>query len=429
MRDRAGRQALERSLAVDALLYSASAIFAVRSMGASSLLRNRTWAEFAWPAYAAGASVAVVLAVVGARLARAQVLWARLALAAVVAAGAVFVPLAVEVQWRTEPARAPASSLHPYGASEVVLTEGAARELLRGSDPYSASFTSHELDGRSPSTAQHFPYLPGMIAFGLPYALAPGAAWTDARLFFLAVTAVAAALALRRWRAPPEQRLRAVQVLVVLPTGAAALVTGGDDVPVLALCLLALALFDSGRRAASMWAAAAAAILKLTAWPLLLALAVAAPRGHGRLALGAVGLVTLTAAAAGPVDFVDDVLLFPAGLSDLPSPAASTTLGSTMIAPVRESPTSRVVMTVALLAVGLAVAVIVLRALARRTRVSAADVAIATGLVLLAVIVLAPVARSGYLVYPLDLFAWAMVLRSREPVSVRVGESREALAW
>jgi hypothetical protein len=150
-----------------------------------------------------------------------------------------------------------------------------------------------------------------MIAFGLPYALAPEAAWTDARLFFLAVTAVAAALALRRWRAPPEQRLRAVQVLVVLPTGAAALVTGGDDVPVLALCLLALALFDSGRRAASMWAAAAAAILKLTARPLLLALAVMAPRGRGRLALGAVGLVTLTAAAAGPVDFVDDVLFFP----------------------------------------------------------------------------------------------------------------------
>jgi hypothetical protein len=178
-----------------------------------------------------------------------------------------------------------------------------------------------------------------------------------------------------------------------------------------------------------MWAAAAAAILKLTAWPLLLALAVAAPRGRARLALGAVGLVTLTAAAAGPVDFVDDVLLFPAGLSDLPSPAASTTLGSTMIAPVRESPTSWVVMTVALLTVGLAVAVIVLRMLARRTRIGAADAAIAAGLVLLAVIVLAPVARSGYLVYPLDLFAWAMVLRAREPVSVRVGESREALAW
>jgi hypothetical protein len=86
-------------------------------------------------------------------------------------------------------------------------------------------------------------------------------------------------------------------------------------------------------------------------------------------------------------------------------------------------------MTVALLAVGLAVAVIVLRMLARRTRVGAADAAIAAGLVLLAVIVLAPVARSGYLVSPLDLFAWAMVLRAREPVSVRVGESREALAW
>ena len=54
--------------------------------------------------------------------------------------------LGFEVQWRSEPNRAPASALHPYGASEVVVTEGAARALLRGRDPYSMRFASPERD-------------------------------------------------------------------------------------------------------------------------------------------------------------------------------------------------------------------------------------------------------------------------------------------
>src|SRR5262249_33106719 len=153
-------------------------------------------------------------------------------------AGAVVVPLALEAHWRNDPSRAPASALHPYGASEIVVTEGAADALVHGRDPYSTKFTSPELDGRSPSTGQHFPCLPGMLEFGLPRALVPDTPWSDARFFFLAATLAAAAFTARRWRAPPGHRLRALQVLIVLPTGAAALATGGDDVPVLALCLL-----------------------------------------------------------------------------------------------------------------------------------------------------------------------------------------------
>jgi hypothetical protein len=393
----------------DALLYGASAVFAAQVLGSSSMLRNRTWAELASPAYAGAAVAALLLAALAARLGDARLLRARVALAVLVLVGAVAMPLALAAQWRADPSRAPASALHPYGSSEIVVTEGAAQAFVHGRDPYSTRFTSPELDGRSPSTGEHFPYLPGMIAFGLPRALVPDSPWSDARFFFLAATLAAGAFALRRWRAPPGHRLRALQVLVVLPTGAAALVTGGDDVPVLALCLLALVLFDRQRHAASAAAAAGAALLKLTAWPLLLVLAV--PSRRIRVAAGSVAAALLVVAAAGPTAFVDDVLLFPTGLTNLPSPASTTTLGSMMIAPVQGSP-YRVLITLALLAVALGVTVLVLRALAFRRAIGAPEAAAAAAVVLLALIVLAPVARAGYVVYPFDLFAWAVLLRS-----------------
>jgi hypothetical protein len=373
------------------------------------MLRNRSWAELASPVYAGAATAALVLALLASRLGRAMLLRARIALALLALVGAVAIPLALEAQWRTEPTRAPANALHPYGASELVVTEGAANAVVHGRDPYSTEFTSPELDGRSPSTGEHFPYLPGMIAFGIPRALVPGTPWSDARFFFLVATLVAAAFALRGWHAPPGHRLRALQVLIVLPTGAAALATGGDDVPVLALCLLALVLFDRGRHAGSAVAAAGAALLKLTAWPLLVVLAV--PSRRVRVALGSVGAVALLAAAAGPSDFVDDVLLFPTGLTRLPSPASTTTLGSMMIAPVQESP-YRVLITLALFAVALVVTVLVLREVAARRAIGAPEAAAAAALVLLTLILLAPVARAGYLVYPLDLLVWAALLRS-----------------
>src|SRR3954463_1508968 len=90
-----------RATLVDALLYAASAVFALRVLGTSSMLRNRTWADLAWPAYRAGTLAAVALAARGG----AQLFRALLAVAAAVFVGAVVVPLAVEVQWRTEPAR------------------------------------------------------------------------------------------------------------------------------------------------------------------------------------------------------------------------------------------------------------------------------------------------------------------------------------
>ena len=434
-----------RALVVDALLYGGSAAFALLVLSSSSMLRNTTWAEFAWPAYAAGALAALLLATVAGRLGRRRIAKARLLLALGVLAGAAAVPLAFEVQWRAEPGHAPAGSLHPYAASEVVVTEGAAEALVRGRDPYSEHFTSGELAGRLPSTSEHFPYLPGMAVFGLPRALLPNSPWTDARIFFALATALVAAAALARWRAPPERRVRALQVLVVLPTGALALVGGGHDMPVLALLLLALVLLERRRHAASAGAIAAAALLKLTAWPLLFAFAVTdmsrdqVPR-HGRvgspmvLAVGFVALGVVLAVAAGPADFADDVLLFPTGLTSLPSPAASTTLGS-MLLGAAGGPTlnaTRVALTLALFAIAILGATAVLAMLAVRSAgpARATAAASAAAVILLGLIMLSPVARTGYLVYPIDLLAWAFLLRPPQatPAALPLTRTDEALA-
>src|SRR3954447_13575461 len=77
-----------RASLVDAVLYAASAVFALRVLGTSSMLRNRTWADLAWPAYTAGTVAALALAARGG----AQLFRARLALAAAVFVGAVVVP-------------------------------------------------------------------------------------------------------------------------------------------------------------------------------------------------------------------------------------------------------------------------------------------------------------------------------------------------
>jgi hypothetical protein len=312
-----------------------------------------------------------------------------------------------------------------YVASEVVVTERAAAAVARGADPYSARLDSAELV-RSPRAVGHFPYLPGMTAFGLPRALLSKAAWTDARLYFLAATLLAAGAAAAAWRRSPARRLRALQLLVVLPTGATALVVGGDDVPVLGLSLLALVLFERERQLGSAVAAGAAALLKLTAWPLLLALGVAAlARDRRRISPLAVApvvvlLCLLPAAAASPAAFADDVILFPQGLASLPSPATSTTVGSLLVDATSHSRVATWVLLGVAFAIGAGV-------LVRLARTGGANPAASAAAILLALVLLAPVGRSGYLVYPLELAAWSVLLRPPRPRPV-LAPAREEVA-
>jgi hypothetical protein len=152
------------------------------------------------------------------------------------------------------------------------------------------------------------------------------------------------------------------------------------------------------------------------------------------LALGFVGLGVLLAVAAGPSAFADDVLLFPAGLTSLPSPAASTTLGSMLLgaAGTPSLNATRVALTAALFAVAILGTTAVLTALAARAAgpARAAASASGAGAILLGLILLSPVSRTGYLVYPIDLLAWALLLRPPQasPAALPLPRTGEALA-
>jgi hypothetical protein len=125
----------------------------------------------------------------------------------------------------------------------------------------------------------------------------------------------------------------------------------------------------------------------------------------------AVVVTVLAAAAASPSAFAEDVVLFPQGLTSLRSPAASTTVGSLVVGGL----TRRGVTTWLLLAVGLLVSAALLVWLARRPGAPPHAPAWIAAAILLTLILLAPAARAGYFVYPLELVVWGALLREPAP--------------
>jgi hypothetical protein len=200
----------------------------------------------------------------------------------------------------------------------------------------------------------------------------------------------------------------------VLPIFALTLATGGDDLPVLALCLLALALCAARRDAAGGLAVGLAGALKLFAWPVALVLIVhAGTRGRRAAAWTAAGAVGLPIAALVPAQLVDsaalveNVLRFPLGHGLVSSPARSPLPGQLIASAL---PGGRVVAAALLAVAGLAIAVRV----ARRPPGTVAGAAMICGYGLLAAILLMPSTRFGYLLYPVAFLAWVPVLRLAE---------------
>jgi hypothetical protein len=401
----------------DALLYAASALAAAIVGLAAGIPLFREWGRIATPVYLLAAVVAAWISFrrgPGERQHR-SLTW--LALAVLV--GAALLPLGLEAVWRGN------SGPGLHAQSEAIVTEEAARALKRGIDPYSADYLHGPLEARPLGTKTHFPYLPGMLVFGLPRALDGSSALADARIAFAVFTVAVGSLALVRpplRRAPPRHRRASALVLAVLPTGALLMATGGDDLPVLALMLLALALAAEHRPEASGVVAGLAAITKQTAWILLPFLALSARDREGRPArlqfsAPATAIVVLGLApfvAWGPGDFVEDVIRFPLGLGRQRSAAGTPTLGAALI---RLLPTLRTPLTVAIVCVVLALFVFIL---VRRPPSTAWAASRDAGLVFLAAILLAPTVRFGYVVYPIDLFVWAWALRGSRARSTEV---------
>ncbi len=415
-----------RLLRWDALLYAAGAIAAAVAALSDRIPLQREWGRIAFIPYTAGAVLAIVLfAWRGDRLPARHVRRARAAVVVGVVAGAALLPTALEVWWRAR------DGFEGHVQSEVLVTEGSTRALLAGSDPYTVSF-SGPLSTWPPGTADHVPYFPAMFAFGLPRALVGAGPSTDARVAFAVVSMAALAAALWLARAPAARGLTALVIILALPTGARYMAGGGDDVTVLSVMLLSLVLVRRREPVAAGLVVGLAAAIKLTAWPLLPFLILAARDRDGRRASGR----TLASASAvmvpfiapfvvwNPSAFFQDVVLFPLGLAREPTLAASPTPGS-LLADALSLPKG-IVAGILLLIVLLVAGYL---ALVRPPR-DARGAAERTALVMVLAIMLATAGRFGYLLYPIGLLAWArLVLVGETPQPTPLNPDTRAIRW
>jgi len=436
----------------DAFLYGISALFALCSLLFAGIPLYRQWAEMALGPYLGAAVLMAVVAWFVGRRAGARVdgaddtdragnletsetpgaaalrrsrrhrRTARIAAFVIVLAGATVVPLTMEVIWRYEGNAA----LHVQ--PEVIVVERAGVRVDAGKNPYQViDRNGHILIHQTaePVYELYYPYLPGMVLFGFSSGSKVEARLTDARIQFLLFTVIVTVFALSRLRAPLEARFRTLEVLTVLPTAALPLATGGDDMPVVSLMLLGMVALQRRRPLLAGLALGAASSLKFTAWPLAVLALWGAWDLEGRRAVGryVVGFLVVTVPVVVPFAvgntsaFVDNVIRFPLGLAGAASPAASPLPGHLFV---DAFPRLHVVYVLIVLAVG---GIVLVRRLITRPPRDATDVCRLTGWVMLVGILLAPATRVGYLLYAVNLFVWAWMLRKAEDPAVRHGRS------
>ena len=422
----------------DALLYAASAVFAGVTGLVVGISLYRQWGQMAVGPYALAAALMAVVAwrrgrtggdpagaAEGSRPGDRALRTARVIAFLIVLFGATLVPLTLEVIWRSQ------GNAAAHVQPEVVVVEQAGARAAHGKDPYrvidrDGHVVIHQHD--EPTYELYYPYLPGMILFGVSSGSKVAPRLTDARIQFLVFSVLVTLLALSRLRPPTDARTRAFQVLTVLPTAALPFATGGDDMPVAALMLLGLAALQRRRPVLAGLALGAASSLKFTAWPLLVLALWAARdlrlhRAVGRYIVGAAAVivpVVMPLALAHPTAFVDNVIRFPLGLAGVSSPAASALPGHILVSIFPGAHKAYVVV------VGVAGLAVLVRHLWRRPPDSAAQVAALTGWVMLIAILLAPATRVGYLLYPINLFVWSWLLRRAEdPGAVEADSSSD----
>ena len=408
------RTPLER----DALLYACSTLFALWLAALVSIPLYREWGRLAAAPYALAALVAGGAAWWPRRAGLSLRRGAQLLAFLIALFGATVVPLSLEVAWRAQ--GHPALHVQP----EVVVVERAGARAEQGHDPYQVIDRGGRVVLHTPGLPtyeQYFPYLPGMTVFGLISGTTLDRRLTDARVLFFLFTAGTALVVLRLVRPPTDARWRALQVLTALPTAALPLVTGGDDMPVVALMLAGLVAVQRRSPLLAGLALGVASSFKFTAWPLAaLALLVVDGRGRSRRSArltylaGVVAVVLATVApvaARSPEAFFDNVVRFPLGLAGVSSPAASALPGHVLVSLV---PAVHKVYVVLAVQGGLCALVVHVR---RHPPVGAAGLSRLVGWVMLIAILLAPATRVGYLLYPLNLFVWSWMLTRSDQLS------------
>ncbi len=393
-------------LAVDLGLYAISLLFAGFTALTATLPPHGTWGRIAIWGYAAATLLVLAQLAGRRRWPRFAGTAARAALTVLTWCTTALLPLVVEAAQR-------ASGRTDRAQEEVIVVEHGAQRLLDTGTPY----LSHDAIAALPLDQRllgYLPYQPGMVLLGLPRAIAGTAWWTDARIWFALVTAAtvgAALVLLRRSGVAGPVLVRALQAATVVPVCTLTLAVGGDDLPVLGLCLLALACAATRRYGLAGVAVGVAGAMKLFAWPValvLLALAVVHRRGW-RYVLAAVGLPVLSLIPAFLVDAgaaTENVIRFPLGKGLVQSPAESPFPGQLIAAHV---PGGHPIATVLLVVAGLGIAGYLLR----RPPRDAGTAAVICSVGLLAAILLMPATRFGYLLYPIAYAVWAPSLGTR----------------
>jgi hypothetical protein len=390
-------------LAVDIGLYAASAVFAGLTALTATLPPHGAWGRVAVIGYAAATALAVAQLIARRSATAGVAARGGLAIATFVATTAV--PLMMQAVQR-------AGGRLDRAQEEVGVVEGGGARLWHSGTPY----LSHDAIFSLPPGQRldaYMPYQPGMALFGLPRAMFGVHWWTDARVWFALVfiAAVTGALALLR-TSPPASLVRAVQGAAVIPIVALTLAVGGDDLPVLGLCLLALALAARDRFGWSGVAVGVAGALKLFAWPVaLVLLAYAITRGRRpavRMALGAVGLPILALIPAFAVNAAaayENVVRFAllGDIKGIESPAASPFPGHLIAA---YAPGGRHVATGLLVLAALGIGVYLVR---RPPRTAAAAATVSAWGLLIAILLISAT-RFGYLLYPLAYATWIPAL-------------------
>jgi hypothetical protein len=388
-------------LLADLVLYLTGATFAALTAVTSTLPAHRPWGQIALFGYAVAAALTVAL-----HLTRRHSPAVRAVVVGIGWLGVTIVPLLVEATQRV--------AGNPYRAQEeVVVVEHGAARLLETGTPY---LTREAIAATPDPLLGYLPYQPGMTVFGLPRAVFGVHVWTDARVWFALATAgclVAALRLLRHAGVSDTLLVRAAQAVTVLPICALTLATGGDDLPVLGLCLLALAYASRGRWTASGIAVGTAGALKLFAWPVAVVLLVHAYANRRgalsrqapvRLGLPALGIpiaVLIPVTLISPSAVVENLVKFPLGLGLVKTPAASPLPGQLIATLV---PGGRAIAGALLVAAAVGLGIWLLR----RPPNTAGEAATVCAVGLLLAILLMPATRFGYLLYPAAYAVWAV---------------------
>jgi hypothetical protein len=295
----------------------------------------------------------------------------------------------------------PASSM--TAQPEVWVIERAGRLLLRTGSPY---VDLHALT-QAPVVDDYTPYGPAMALLGLPSALFGRSVVTDARIVAAVMTIAVFALVLKI--AKPQLSVRPVQFVALTTFTTLSAAVAGNDMPVVALLILAAVLATRSRPEWAGLVLAIAASMKLTALPAVAAVAVAIAVTRGAAPLGRF-LVTLLiggalfsgmSAVVDPGAFVDNVIRFPANLAEVRSPAGSPLPGHLLE---ESGPVGHVAV---LVLIGLAAIGMLWWLVARPPR-RTAEILLRTGVGLGVAMLLMPATRWGYLIYPVTLLGAAL---------------------